>query len=62
MVLPSGFADRWADNSVIGINWDKGYARQRDVVALWLAGKLLRTKGGIRLVVGRLGTVGGLLG
>src|SRR5262249_13389867 len=26
----NGFRERWAGNSVIGINWDKGYARQRD--------------------------------
>ena len=32
------------------------------VIAHWLVGKLLRTKGGVRLLVGGLGTVGNLLG
>jgi hypothetical protein len=32
------------------------------VIALWLAGKLLKTKGAVRLALDDLGTVGSLLG
>jgi hypothetical protein len=32
------------------------------VIALWLAGKFLKTKDGVRLGLGGLGTVGSLLG
>ena len=44
----------------------KSYAGLRDkkerMIALWLAGKLMKTKDAVRLTLGGLGTVGSALG